>query len=340
MHVEGNDCVIFRQDDSFLGNIANCTVTDYIAKAAPSYEFANRFTLESKNLVVGVKVPDSNTGSPVHSILGQLGDHYSQHPIDFVIADADFAEAVKRLQGVDWGKWNSNVAFVNFSGKYFYNESVRFTDAMKSEGFSPIEWGQNISAFINDIMSGRVKKVYLSEEPMNPIDPIFHKAVGSDYMSYVSDPKKDVFVLFLRSSGAISTKIFQKYRRLAALINRQSGNSEHYRMLVISIDDNMIEGGFPVLPKNAPVLLLFPAGNKQDVKICPRETFKTMAWFTQKYAAHPHSIPFTLPKEAKLADIEDGVNFRMRGLTPALQKAIKQQMADLRASYRTENQEL
>jgi hypothetical protein len=322
--IGAGECGLFRRTDSEFVHFP-CTLGKLKENAKPAFSVATRRFLKSGAEAVVFRSNGSVFDREVTELLADLSAVFPA--FSFFWANRPEAENVSKVVGAQYLEGWAGVAVLSFSGLYWYNITAFIPAEITTEdGFDASLWKEKIREVLTAIAGGKVEKSYVSEPVPNFPGSVLRRVVGSNFADELSRTEKDVLVLFSRERDENSRKAAGKLRKLADRF-RDSG-SEKFDIWTVDVTLNQIAGGFPVT--RAPAIALYPADDRTEVRVVPREKLQILLWFTAKYGTQGHEIAANLTKPGKIDRVSARVEQLKAVVKPEVASRLKYTLDDLR----------
>ena len=335
LHVQNDDCCVYRRDDQMLLTLRHCKVSEYKASLRPAFSKSNRWTHLSSEVIVAFRTKSKNAAE-INSIMGQLGDHFPQ--FQFVVAESQFA---KRVAGViedpNWTETETNVAILNFTAGYYLDLGTSFPETMKTAGFDAVAWGNEIAVVLNKVRRDSFPRVYFSGKDENITNTTVYQRLSGRTFDKVMASDRDVLLLLVKPRSRDCSRVFRMFRSLGSDLDNQ--NNTDFYLALYDVVVNAIPQGNPAPKALCPTVLLYPANDRQNPKILPVESTDAMKWLISRYAKHSLNLTFSLPSQTDIEAAEKRIDI-YNEKSPYLAGLLRQQLADLRQDVAKPTDEL
>jgi hypothetical protein len=222
----------------------------------------------------------------------------------------------------------TDAVVLNFSARYHYNLTAHVPPDLLTEVFNKEAWRVVLNELLRQVRSGQIPKIYLSEPASERAEGILQRLVGATYLESVLNESVNEFVYFVEAGCQFCrSTVSPLYRRFSDAV--QEANETEYEFGTLDFASNYREGGFPAT--GTPVILLYPKGDKENIKVLPYESFDVFAWFAAKYASKPHAVRYKMPTEETLVKVEERVEQLKKVIRPYLIPVLEQELQELKA---------
>jgi hypothetical protein len=313
------ECGLFRRVDSVFVRF-ECTADNFRAAARPTFAIAGRKFMKSADeiVVLHVNVTDGN----VTAMLAELGAEFTR--FTFLVAEMSQTAKVAKFLNNGFGSDAVNVAVVNFSGLYWFDTAKYISGSNDFALFA-----KQLRLLLKGIEDGIVPKIYRSEPVPNATPGLMPEVVGSNFAAFIKNATQDVLVYFFTFPCNECQEPLRKLWRFVE--HMKSMGNEDFLVTTIHIGLNQIPGGFPVT--RAPAIALYPAVNKDGVRVLPAESFRLLLWFTAKYGTRSHGIPVNLTRPAKIERIVASATKMEPHLKPEVAERLRETIRDFREDF-------
>jgi hypothetical protein len=296
-----SECALFRKDDLAFATFA-CRPDGYKANIAPKFAYYDEKQLKhSRDLIFAFhsKEPEEN----VTEFLTQLGKKYRD--FRFVYAPRGETYVLTDFLRVVFHHPYTHIAVINFSARFHYDLSSLVTrEQFDEEPFNATVWRRRIHRIVKAVRNGELPKIYQSDYETDPEAGNIQSVVGTNYGKYVLNESVDTFVFYHKPTCPTCMSVFRNvFRPFANAVEKYSNLS--YQFVHIDTSSNRVPEGFPVWKTGT--IALFPAPWNQ-VKVLPLEKYEVLLWFAHKYASVRHPIPFELPDNETLDQIQERID--------------------------------
>jgi hypothetical protein len=222
----------------------------------------------------------------------------------------------------------TDAVVINFTARYHYNLTAYVPPDLLTGVFNKDAWRVVLNEQLLQVRAGHIPKTYLSEPPAERVDGVLQRLAGINYIESVMNESVNEFVYFVEAGcEECRTAISPLYRQFSDAV--QETNETEYEFGTLDFASNFREGGFPVT--GTPVILLYPKGDKANIKVLPYESFDVFAWFAAKYASKPHTVRYKIPTEETLVKVEERVQQIKKVIRPDLVPVLEQELQELKA---------